>query len=77
MWLLCEANLKESHFDNYVVKRGEVVTKNETIATACGLKIQNVRKALANLQSSGDITRHRLRHNQLITVTNFDSYIED
>lgn len=75
-WLLLEANEEKTCFEKEVIPRGSLVTKNEIIADKCGMTIQNVRTALANLERTGDITRERKSHYQIITIPDFESYKE-
>ena len=78
IWLIASANLKdeyEKYFDE-VIKRGSVATNNVAIAYGCGLTVANVRAALACLEESGDITREKRNHYQIITVKDFDSYYD-
>lgn len=77
LYLLANCNLEPQGFCRDTIDRGSLLTTNERIAHDCGLTIQNVRTALANLTSTGDITRERRNHYQIITVTDFDSYIVD
>lgn len=75
IWLLFEANLEDGMYCNEIIHRGEVATKNEIIATHCNLTIDNVRKALAKLEMSGDIKRHRRSFYQLIEIPEYEHYI--
>ena len=74
IWLLVKANIKEGHFEKDQVKRGSLITSNAHIADGCGLTIDNVRTALANLESTGEISRIIRNHYQLITINNYESY---
>ena len=77
IWILASANLEDRYYRLDKINRGSVVTTNEHIANACGLTVQNVRTALAALEKDRRITRERRYHYQIITVTDFNSYIED
>lgn len=77
MWLLIRANIKEGHFEKDVVPRGSVVSSNAHIAESCGLTIDNVRTALANLEETGEITRIIRNRYQLITIVKYDDYQSD
>ena len=77
IWLLIKANIKEGHFEKDVVKRGSLITSNAHIAEGCGLTINNVRTALANLEETGEISRTIRNHYQLITINNYESYQSD
>lgn len=77
IWILSKANLKDGGYLFDDINRGSVVATNEKIANACGLTIANVRTALAQLEKDKKITREYRNHYQIISVTNFDSYIID
>ncbi len=77
MWLLIKANIKEGHFQKDIINRGSLATSNAHIADGCGLTIDNVRTALANLESTGEITRTVRNHYQIITIVNYESYQSD
>ena len=74
IWLLIKANIKEGHFEKDIVHRGSLVTSNAHIAEGCGLTISNVRTALADLESTGEISRNIRNHYQLITINKYESY---
>ena len=76
-WLLLKANIKDGHFQKDIIHRGSLVTSNASIADGCGLTIQNVRTALANLEETGEITRLSRNHYQIITVVNYEEYQSD
>lgn len=77
IYLLVTANTKAQYYGKDKIKRGSLVTTNETIAESCGLTFQNVRTALANLESTGEIKRERRNHYQIITITNYENYKDD
>ena len=74
IWLIIRANIKKSRFEKDTVPRGSLVTSNAHIAEECGLTIDNVRTALANLESTGEITRERRNKYQIITIVNYEAY---
>ena len=77
IWLLFNANVKKSYYRTDTIGRGSLATTNEIIAESCGLTIQNVRTALANLEKTGEITRIIRNRYQIITITNFDTYVKE
>ena len=77
IWLIANANLEDGGYMTDDLKRGSVVATNEKIAYTCGLTIANVRTALSNLEKSGNISRERRNHYQIITINDFDSYVVD
>lgn len=74
IWLIIKANIKEGHFQQDTIKRGSLATSNAHIAEGCGLTVSNVRTALADLESTGEISRVTRNHYQIITVNNYESY---
>lgn len=77
LWLLVKANIKEGHFEKDVIRRGSLATSNAHIAEGCGLTLQNVRTALANLEETGEISREQRNHYQIINIVNYESYQSD
>ena len=74
IWLLVKANVKEGHFQKDTIKRGSLITSNAHIAEGCGITIQNARTALADLESTGEISREVRNHYQIITIVNYEAY---
>lgn len=74
LFLLVEASPCKTFFEEREIKRGSLVTKNRVIADVCGLTMQNVRTALANLEKTGEITREVTNRYQIITINNYESY---
>lgn len=74
IWLIIKANVKDGHFRKDDIPRGSLVTSNEHIAEGCGITIPNVRVALANLETTGEITRIARNHYQIIRLNNYETY---
>lgn len=74
IWLLLEANEEDRFRGKDSIPRGSLVATNEMIAEECGLTIQNVRTALANLEKTGEISRERRNFYQIISVTDYEKY---
>lgn len=77
IWLLIKANIKDGYFQREKIERGSLVTSNQHIADGCGLSMQNIRTALADLEETGEIVRNQRNHYQIITVVNYESYQSD
>ena len=77
IWLIIRANIKKSRFEKDIIERGSLVTSNAHISEECGLTIDNVRTALANLEETGEIVRQRRNRYQIITVVNYEHYQSD
>ena len=74
IWLLLKANIKDCWFQKEKICRGSLVASNAHIADDCGLTMQNVRTALSDLESTGEIVRKQGNHYQIITIINYDLY---
>lgn len=74
IWLIIKANIKPANFQKDRIERGSVVTSNSHIAEGCRMTVDNVRTALANLESTGEITRIQRNHYQIITIVNYEYY---
>lgn len=72
--LLTMANYTDKRWKNIIIKRGQCVTSLSGLASDCGISIQKVRTALANIQKSGNITRKTTNKYSIITICNYDSY---
>lgn len=77
IYLLLEANTKSKRFGDEIIERGSIATKNRVIAEACGLTVQNVRDALSLLVKEKQIKRKRRYRDQIITITDYESYKDD
>lgn len=77
LFLLLHANTKAQYCRKDRIKRGSLTATNELIAESCGITVQNVRTALANLEQTGDIRRERRNRYQIITIVNYERYKDD
>ena len=74
MHLLLTANRTERKIKGGVIKRGEALASQEFLAEATGLSVQNVKTALKNLLSTGEITKRKLGKTNVFTLVNYDKY---
>lgn len=72
--LLLNAQYKDSRYRGNEIKRGQLITSQDAICKRTGLSRQNVRTALANLQSTGEINQQTNQHFTLITICKYDTY---
>lgn len=72
--LLITANNSDRNFQGYIIHRGQVVTSIRSLSSQLGMSEQNVRTALKNLQSSGDVTINTTKRFSVISVTNYNEY---
>ena len=71
---LLSANHKNIKWRDIVIKRGQLVTSYEKLATLNGLTGQQVRTALEKLQSTHEITYQSTSQYSIITVKNYNLY---
>lgn len=74
MHLLYTANFKENSFENVKIKRGQTVSSYPKIAAQTGHTIQQVRTAIRNLKSTGEITVETTSKFSIFTIQNYNKY---
>ena len=72
--LLLKANHKDKRWHGRTIKRGQIVTSNANLADELGLSIQQIRRAISNLETSGEITRNTTNKFTLINVEKYTFY---
>lgn len=72
--LLYIANYKEGNFENVKIKRGQVVSSYPKLAEQTGYTIQQVRTAIRNLKSTGEITVETTSKFSIFTIQNYNKY---
>lgn len=72
--LLLTVNWVDKRWRGIEVLRGQRITSLQTLAEETHLSIQNIRTAIKNLKSTGEITDISHSTYRIITVKNFDSY---
>lgn len=72
--LLLTVNFEDKCWHGMTVYRGERIFSFALLATELGLSFQQVRTAVAHLESTGEVTRRKTRKGTVITVKNFDFY---
>ena len=75
--LLIEANFKDGNWEQQVIKRGELVTSIQELATICGLSIQEVRTCLKILGGAGEVRSRRVGRRSILTICKYDDYQTD
>lgn len=71
---LLSANHKNIKWRDIVIKRGQLVTSYEKLASLNGLTVQQVRTALEKLQATNEITYQSTSQYSIITVKNYNLY---
>ena len=74
MHLLLTANRTDRKIKGGVIKRGEALASQEFLAEATGLSVQNVKTALKNLLSTGELTKRKLGKTNVFTLVNYHTY---
>lgn len=77
MHLLLTANRKDHPYQGDVIRRGEVMASREYLAKSTGLSIQNVRTAIKNLKSTGEITQRKIGKTNVFTIVSFSKWQGD
>lgn len=72
--ILIEASNEDKSWMGVVIKKGQLVTSLENLASTCGLSLQQLRTSLKKLISTHEITSQSNSHFTIITVINFESY---
>ena len=74
LYLLLNANYRETRYKGYAIHVGQVVTGRKAIAEKTGLSEQQVRTALKHLKSTNEITITLTNRFSIITIENWRKY---
>ena len=74
LYLLLKANHKEKNWKGIVIKRGQLITSLHSLAEAMPLSVQQIRTALAKLESTGEVTGKSTNKNRLLTIVKYEEY---
>lgn len=72
--LLLTVSIKDSKWHNETIKRGSRVTSYKTLAFETHLTEQQVRTAVKHLESTGELTRHKMPNYTVFTIQNYSKY---
>lgn len=72
--LIGRANVEPKRFKGTLLHRGELITSVEHLSDQTGLSMNQVRLALRNLESTGEIICQRTNKWTKVKVTNFNKY---
>lgn len=72
--ILLHANYKDGDFEKTTIHRGQWATSYGTISSITGLTISQIRTAISNLISTGEIAITRKPRYIVITVINYSRY---
>lgn len=71
---LLMANHKEESWRGLLVKRGQHVTSYSKLSKKTGLSVRQVRTAISNLKTTGELTYQTTSKYGLVTIINYDTY---
>ena len=74
MHLLIKANYKDKKWQGITIKRGQLVTSSDNLASELKLSRQNIRTALKNLAKTEEVELKSTNSYTLVTISKYDSY---
>lgn len=74
LYLLLNANWKDSKYRGYDVPKGSLVVGRKALAKSVGLSEQQIRTSLEHLKSTNEITTKVTNKFTIITVVNWEKY---
>lgn len=72
--LLLKANHEDRRWHGVEIKRGQLITSTEKLAKELHISRQQARRAISNLQTSGEITSKATNKWTLINVEKYDDF---
>jgi hypothetical protein len=75
--LILKANIQDKKWQNFDVKRGQLITSIDKICIETGVSNKIVRNALDKLISSNEIVKETTNKFTIITICKYDSYQEE
>ena len=77
LYLLLNANVKQYTFQNFKIKRGQLVTSISSLASKNNLTVRQVRTILSRLEKTGEISRRNIGNKfSIITIKQYEKYQE-
>lgn len=70
--LLLSANWKDGEWHGIKVRRGQLITSRDHLATKCKLSVRQVRTAIEHLKSTNEIAVETTSQFSIITLLNYD-----
>jgi hypothetical protein len=75
--LILKANIQDKKWQNFDIKRGQLITSIDKICIETGVSNKIVRNALDKLISSNEIVKETTNKFTIITICKYDSYQEE
>lgn len=72
--LILTCNFKPTQWRGIQVEAGETLQSLTTLAEGAGMSLQNVRTALRNLQSTGELTERQHGKHRILKLKNYTTY---
>ena len=72
--LLITANHRREKWRGIIIGRGQKLTSYSKLALECGLSVRQVRTAISNLKSTGELTYETTSRYGIATINNYGSY---
>lgn len=74
IYLLLNANWKESKYHGEYVSRGSLVVGLKSLSQTLGMSVQSLRTSLSHLKSTGEITIKSTNKFSVVTIVNWEKY---
>lgn len=74
MHLLLSVENEDTEYKGIKIKKGQMYTTLQDLATGSGLTIRQVRTSLSRMQTTGEVTEETTNKGRLITVEKYASY---
>ncbi len=74
LYLLLSANHRDSKWQGVDIKRGQLITGQNSLSKKTKISVQSLRTCINRLKSTGEITVQSTNKYSIITICNFDEY---
>lgn len=74
--LLLEANYKPSRYRGYEIPAGSLVSGYDALSSQTGLTVKQIRRAIKNLKSTGEVASKKTNKFSIISITKWSEYQE-
>ena len=75
--LILKANHTEQSWRGITIKRGQRLTSLEALSSETSLSIKQVRRAIKNLEKTGELGKQTTRQYSLLTLHSYDTYQDE
>lgn len=74
---LLRANFRDTAWRGHSIKRGQFITSYANLAEECGITVNQARRAISALCTTGEITHKSHGKYSVVTVVKYDYYQDD